>query len=329
MIRTELDLLRAQEALGDLYRALAALRTEIGETNARAFALVAEGPLNQIARIQAEIDVYTGAATAKHEQAPLWLRLIGPKARWGETRASVLTAFLDALRKGLQAIVAYNTTGRPLRRPTLEVQSACDIEIVDFAPGSFQIGVRLPEPEQAELFAHGVSLGADKALGEFIFVTQWAATSSSVHELSSRFPDTTKRRVVLRAVKPFIPRSQGGIDYIELSGSAVSDHGAVQVSPAATNAISSALETAVSIHEERFEGDIREMDLDKQTFRLRHVVDVNEVRCHFGEDIYPLAAELLGKRVRLIGTRPISPDGVPGVLEVVDLEKVEIASPKK
>ncbi len=287
MILTELDLLRAQEALGDLYRALAALRTEIGDSNVPGFALVAEGPLNQIARIQAE------------------------------------TAFLDALRKGLQAITGYNTTGRPLGRPTLEVQSACDIEVVDFGPGSFQIGVRLPEPEQAELFQHGISLNAEKALEEFLYVAHWAATSSPVNELVSRFQDTTKRRVVLRAVKPFIPRSQGGIEYVELSGSAVLGHETVRVSPTASNAILSALEAAVSTHEERFEGDIREMDLDKQTFRLRHVVGVTEVRCHFSEDLYPLATELLGKRVRVIGTRTVSPDGVRGVLEVVDLEKVE------
>jgi hypothetical protein len=203
------------------------------------------------------------------------------------------------------------------------LQNACDIQVVDFAPGSFQVGVRLPEPEQAQLFLGGAVLNARKALEEFLYVAKWAATSSPLNDLASRFQDATKRRVVLRAVKPFVPRTHGGIDYVELSGSAVPNRQTVQVSPAATDAILGALESAISTHEERFEGDIREMDLDKRTFRLRNVLAVSEVRCHFADDLYPLATELLGKHVRVIGTRTIEEGGVGGVLEVVDLEKVE------
>jgi hypothetical protein len=69
------------------------------------------------------------------------------------------------------------------------------------------------------------------------------------------------------------------------------------------------------------------MDLDRQTFRLRHVPAVNEVRCRFGDDLAPTASTLLGKRVRVIGIRSVSADAAVGFLEVVDLERVEEHSP--
>ncbi len=322
-IHDDRALAKAHEALGNLHRALASLRSETAESSPGAFAVLAEGPLHEIHRIQSEIEAYTGADIAQRELAPLWLRLAGRRARWGETPASVLTAFLDTLRKGVQAIAGYNATGRAAGRPPLDLQRACDVELVAFQPGSFQVGMRLPEPEQLQLFAQGFWLHAREALNEFLAVADWASSASSLEELSTRFHDTTKRRVVLRALKPFVPRAHGGIDYLELSGSAVPERRTIRLSQEAVQRVSEAFETAISDREERFEGDIREMDLDRQTFRLRNVPTVNEVPCRFGDDLAPTASTLLGKRVRVIGTRSVSTDAAIGPLEVVDLERVE------
>jgi len=327
-IRDDRELAKAQAALGSLYRAMVSLRSETESAAPHAFAVLAEGPLHEIRRIQTEIDEYTGVARVQVEEAPLWLRLDGPRARWGETPASVLTAFVDAFRKGVQAVAGYNATGRIAGRPPLDLQRACDPEVVAFAPGSFQIGLRLPEPEQLALFTQGVWLHARAGLIEFIAAADWAAAStSSLDELAARFTDMRKRRVVLRALKPFVPRPNGGVDFIELSGSAVPDHRTIRLSQDAAERISHAFESAVSEQEERYEGEIREMDLDRQTFRLRNVPKVEEVACRFGDDLAPIADGLLGKRVRVIGTRTFSTDAAIGPLEVVDLERIEDSTP--
>jgi hypothetical protein len=90
--------------------------------------------------------------------------------------------------------------------------------------------MRLAEPEQLELFAQGYWLQAREALSEFLAVADWTASASSLEELSARFHDTTKRRVVLRALKPFVPRAHGGIDYLELSGAAVPERRTIRLS---------------------------------------------------------------------------------------------------
>ena len=58
MITNNKQLHQAVEQLGRMYRALTALRTEIMPVNVRHFAVMAEGPLDEIQRLQGEIDSY-------------------------------------------------------------------------------------------------------------------------------------------------------------------------------------------------------------------------------------------------------------------------------
>jgi len=60
MIQTDEQLRQAWEALGDLYLALASYRSKILRANPRSYALIAQGPQDQIRKIQAEIDEYLG-----------------------------------------------------------------------------------------------------------------------------------------------------------------------------------------------------------------------------------------------------------------------------
>jgi hypothetical protein len=163
---------------------------------------------------------------------------------------------------------------------------------------------------------------AEIALNDFLTAADWAASNAPAHRLTSIFQDATQRRIALRAVKALVPRQDGGIDLVELSGDAVPEKHVVQLAPIAANRILDALETSISETEERHEGDIREIDLDKRTFKLRNVAHVNELSCRFREDLDSAATESLGKRVRVIGIR-IAKEGARGILEVVDIEKVQ------
>lgn len=318
-IRDEKELSKAHEALGNLYRALSTLREEYGEKNPKAFAMLAEGPLQEIRRLTTEIEEYTGAHQVEAEEAQLWLGLKGERAQWKETPTSVLTAFLDALRKGVQAIAGFNVTGRISGRPSLDLQRLCDFELVALHPGSLRIGMRLPETKQQELFKEGQRDEAHVALQEYLQTAKWISSNESKEVLSNFFTDPIKRRIVLRAVKPLIPRIGGGIDTLELYGAEVPKREKITLIHAATERVTEALEEAVAENEERYEGDVREMDLDRQSFKLRNVPEVGEVSCKLSEDIGPIAPTYLGKRAKVIGIRkdPNRP------LDVVDIELLE------
>ncbi len=60
MITNDVELGQTVAQLERMYRALAALRREVYPINPQQFALLAEGPEEEIRRLQAAIDSYTG-----------------------------------------------------------------------------------------------------------------------------------------------------------------------------------------------------------------------------------------------------------------------------
>jgi hypothetical protein len=60
MIENHEQLQQAIEQIERLYHGLDALRAEVLPKNARNFAILAEGPLDEIHKLQAEIDDYIG-----------------------------------------------------------------------------------------------------------------------------------------------------------------------------------------------------------------------------------------------------------------------------
>ena len=60
MIQNEAQLQQACDALGDLYRVLGSYRSRILPQNARNYAMMAQGPLEQIRKLQSEIEEYLG-----------------------------------------------------------------------------------------------------------------------------------------------------------------------------------------------------------------------------------------------------------------------------
>ena len=79
MIETDEQLQQAYEAVGDLYKALASYRAKVLPLNPRNYAVMAQGPLEEIRKIQAEIDAYLGlreplgavSAPGASEEAPV------------------------------------------------------------------------------------------------------------------------------------------------------------------------------------------------------------------------------------------------------------------
>ena len=60
MITNDAELSQTMEQLERMYRALAALRRDVFPVSPRQFALLAEGPEEEILRFQQAIDQYTG-----------------------------------------------------------------------------------------------------------------------------------------------------------------------------------------------------------------------------------------------------------------------------
>jgi len=194
---------QAFEQLERLYQSLAALRRQIEPANPRNFAVLAEGHLEHIRRLRRELDEYAGVMALDEQAAPLWLRVVGPEIEWPAAPTSVLTAILDAFRKGVQSVAELILTGELTTRPTAELKRATDFRVVAMAPGSLRVGVQLPFEEGK------VAEAVSRALGDYLKTAAWVASDRPDEELHAQVPDERRRRLLLTELSRLAPRERG------------------------------------------------------------------------------------------------------------------------
>jgi hypothetical protein len=297
----------AFEQVRRLHRAMATLKRQTSN-NARNFALLAEGPIGQLEAIQAEIAQYTGLAALREDQAELWLRIEGNSVGWREASTSVTTAILDALRKGVQAVTEVVATGGLGARPTAELKRACDLQLVAIAPGSLRVGLRLPVvDQQLTMDPKHVSVLASEALDTFLRVATWASSPDSTAGIDELGLDESLQRTALTQLLRLVPRQRGDVDLVELSGRRIRTSKAIKLLRSTRTRISEAIDRSAVERLEVHEGIVREIDLDKRSFILRHPDIPTELRCEFEEDLLDTAITALDRFVEVSGTRSVAP----------------------
>ena len=289
------DVEQTIEQIQRLYRAVADLEAQVGGVNPAKFRVLAEGPLDQIRALTAELDSYAASLAGP----TLWLRLEGPRLHWPEAPTSVLAAMLEILRKGVQAVAEFTSRGALATRPTAALKRACDLQVVAMAPGSLQVGLRAPGGEElAEV--------ATAALDTYLAAAAWAGSDQEEASLAAEVPDAATRRLALTEVGRLVPRHRGDVDRVELSGSAMGRRGRVSLERATRLRIGSALAATSTAMESQYTGQLREIDLDRRSFILRKADDVTEIPCEYPEELMEAAKEALDKRVQVTGTKAVS-----------------------
>jgi hypothetical protein len=329
MITTPEGLQLALEQLGRVYETIASLRTEHPEATESWIAILAEGWIDQAHQLHREIADYTGATALEEAQAELWLAVKGRGIGDGVGPASILTALLDAFRKGVQAVTEFLHAGQLARRPTSAVKDACDWQVVALTAGSLKVGIRLPDaPEQMAMW-DGIVPDVHRAVRDFLDVAAWAAADQDPQALASQFPEPAKRRVLLNAVKPFVPRPRGTVESVTVSGRAAPFAEPIVLTRAASQRIDRAIDLTTAAQVEDHVGDLREIDLDNLTMTIRNAEDVWEVRCTFDESLLEAAMEALDRRVKVSGSREVAAGRrVSPTLHVFRLEIIDEPVPE-
>jgi hypothetical protein len=323
MIENEEQLQQATEQLGRMYRALAALRAEVLPSNPRRYALMADGPLHEIRALQVQIDEYAGVAEAEEHEADVWLRLHGPSIAWPQAPAKVLTAFIRAVRNGVER-VARRYTDRLGLSPEI-----VDLQISALKPGSLRIGFCAPA-EQASILPESEGTVVERALSDYARVAAWVASEEGQGSLTQAFPDAVDRRILLNAIKPILPRPRGAVESVEVYGHMVPRPGRVYLGAVSAGKLNEAIDNTVGQTGEVMEyvGALREIDLDRQSFKLREVEEQGEVHCKFPPDLLDDAKNALDRKVRVAGVHAVR-RGEPRELEVSRLEIVRSRSTRR
>jgi hypothetical protein len=328
MITTEEGLRLSLEQLSRVYKTLAALRNEHQHASKSWLAIMAEGWVDQAKQLRREIEEYTGVAVLEESEADLWLSVAGRGIGAGTGPTSILTAILDALRKGVQSVAEFFHAGQLSRRPTATLKEACDWGVVALKAGSFMIGVRLPDASPTLAMWEDVAPDVRRATEAFLFVAAWAASEELPEALTGQFPDPEERRLLLNAVKPFVPRPRGAVENITVFGRMAPSAAPVILTRAASHRIDRAIDQTTTEQVEEYEGDLREIDLDNLSMVIRNAPDVKEVRCIFDESLLETAREGLDRRVTVSGIRQVTAGRrVSPVLRVFRIEVLDERTP--
>lgn len=314
----QLNLLLRQ--LGRMYESLRAMQRGIGQRDPQLFKIMAEGPLDEIRQLQHSIDQYTGVAELRDENVDVWVRIDGPDIDLESAPTSVVTSILDAFRKGVQSIAEVMTTGELSTRPTRELKEAADMRVVALAPGSLQIGLRLTEPSQATL-PDSPPRGTD-VVESALRTLMSAAEGLSSDEERPAEGDDALQLTVWNALKSIVPRERGGVDLVELRGRSFRNDEPVRLTRIAHERINRHVELLVKEELQTHRGIVREIDLDKRTFKLRSRTR-RAITCAFNESLAAIAKEALDHHVEVSGTRKRRGGRQSGPVDVVSLEIIE------
>ena len=329
MITTPDGLQLALEQLGRVYRAIASLRAEYPQASPSWLAVMAEGWIEQAHRLQREIAEFSGAAELEEAQAELWLAVEGRGIGDGVGPSSILTALLDALRKGVQAVAEYLFAGQLARRPTAALKQACDWQVVALMPGSLKVGIRLPQPPDQQTMWEEHAPKVREAVREFLDVAAWAAADQEPAMLAGRVRDPDRRRLLLNAVKPFVPRPRGAVESVTVFGRGAPFVEPIVLTRDATERIDAAIDQTTQDRIEDHIGDLREIDLDNLSMIIRNAGEVSEVRCSFEESLLEAAIEALNRRVKVSGVRQTGQGRrVSPMLHVFRLDVIEEPAPE-
>lgn len=324
MIQNDAQLQRTREALIELESSMASLSLKKAAIHPDRFLLMAEPIVDHLRRLRAEIDEYIGVTAVSFAEAPLWLRLQGPGIELEDAPTSILTAMIDILRVGVQAVAEFLHRGSVGARPTAALKQACDFRFAGLAPGSVQVGLRLPEFPNFAAGGDETQAQARQALQLYLQAAAWAGSQDDMARLEGEIPDSEQRRVVLNQVARLIPRPRGGLELVELSGRAVTG-GSVQLRKEARARVRQAITSTVREHPYTVEGVLREIDLDNRTFIVRDLEGGSETRCALSPDadgLLEIAKAALDYRVAVVGIRQRDPtrrQAVPLQVREIDI----------
>lgn len=330
MITNDEQLAVVKEQIERLERSVRALRTTVLPLSLSKFRLMADPLVEDLAILRSQADMYLGVTAATEAEASMVLSLEGENVRLGETRGSVVTRTVEAVRKGVRGILAAlqdeavqltTSVGRPRW-----IDELADLPIAQLAPGSVRIV--LGEPSTTELYSSEQRTLLSRAIAH---LSRAAAAAESPEQLSEAMRDTAEplRNAVLLALRDLAPPRQSEIESVVFSSRFAASQSSTRVTKRTRSHVAAAMRTLGTALEEYvfLEGDVREVDLDNNAFTLRNTAEgQSQWICEYENEFAEEVVALLGSRVSVAGERLRSQRPRLQVLALTPIEEPDAGS---
>jgi len=301
MIANDEQFAVVKEQAARLERALESLAREVRPKGERQFRIFAEGYVDQLAVLRADMDEYLGLTAVKNPEPDVEVAIEGPEAALGDTRVSAVTKLADRFRRALR------TTAESVREslPAADRQNLtddflnllCDPPLQAVAPGSVRVQLGSPH----------VQVGKDvydRSL-ELLSVVVRSVSGDAEATAHLKKLSLTEQKAAYTAAMILAPEKGDLAEQVGLGGRFLGPTKHVQLTTATRKRVVRALSHLARQTEKRtVEGVIREVDLDRRLFTLREAdTGVSIERCKYSKMLDAAVAASLNVPVEVTGIR--------------------------
>lgn len=266
------------------------------------------------------------------DSSDLIARFHGPSVDLDQPPVTVVTYVFRELRDQIRSIaksIVGLTSDHRLRWP-----SELDPQLAGLARGSLLVGIRVPNPSDKTPtgqfllpeVSEQVFNSVRSAVRSLSVVGKHVLADSVDDAIREDFPDPAIRDTVLVAASRLAPTGRRGIDSVAFYGPEPETVEPRPLTLRSRTVLMQALSRPVKVKGSgRFEGIIREIDLDARRFEIRGVAGVGVIRCVYENRWDRLVREILDARVAVAGSYETVGDQVPRLIQVSSIERVKPA----
>ena len=313
MIANARELELTRENLSHMEASVSELRDRVYPVSRDRFSLMAESYLEEIKKLRAQIDEYTGISLALDATSDFLVRVAGPTTDEGTAPAPLVNSVIAALQvcfKRVGKFVAVRDQGAILERA---LGSHFDLEVLAVTPGSFRVGLRVSHPVEEDRL-QGSKDAAFRLLSETL---RLVARQEPREQFERVLPELNLQLQVLQGLKSLPPtrRQEGYV--VQLGGRAFAQE-RLEFVPETRSFLAEVIRATTE--DARQEGVVREINLDHRTFLIR--TNVGSLRCKYAADLEESVKRLLDSQVRVVGRAKTLLDGTVKQLYVTAIERV-------
>ncbi|MFT9495827.1 hypothetical protein [Anaerosolibacter sp.] len=287
-----------------LENALSDLKNRLLPNNPKMFNLMSASYIDKIRELRKEIDLYIGIDENNSvEKSDFIIRLLGPEIGYGRAPISVVTNLLGEVRKGFQNIYAHISGHGISSKYPKSITEMCDLSLVDVFEGSLQVALQRPM-DQLNLFDQIETSDFEKTVNLYFNTANLASKQASNEMLKETIPDDYLRDIAMKNVLRIIPKDPKRVSTIEIYGKLVKEN--IYLTKHSRDYI---IDKIAKKQDEEvlytYKGRIREIDLDKRSFRLRDLANdelINEVVCIIDDNLLDDLKESLDEMAIVKGT---------------------------
>ena len=292
MIRNYEEKVYAENRIAKLEKILLSLKEDLLPDREEQYKAMAKVYVSKIRVLREEIEEFTGMSLLNMKRRDLNLHIVGPAIDYGVAPVSILTKYLADFKSALQQIYISLYGGTVNNY----ISKLFDMGLYEYNPGSINVSLQF-ENQQISLLENNDNSKITHTLDVYFKIIQWMNTDDILYIRD--MSEEQLRNIVANMIKTMPDNKK--IRSISFESDRVDIKTPVTVTSGHKKKMKEYI-SSVSNEYVIIVGDMRELDLDKNTFWIRNIGDTNQTqKCKFKREMLEDIANCLGYKVTVEG----------------------------